>query len=123
MSGFRFGDVSMTDSILTLACILTIRLAVVWSCTVSLRSLAKQVELSTVANKTATCPCALTLTNFDKDSRFGTLLRSMAGDDVKWPLNLETQPAWAAYSPEQLVYLTPDAADVLTELDPAKVIC
>ena len=88
----------------------------------SLRSLAKQIELSTVANKTAMCPCALTLTNFDKDSRVGTLLRSMAGKDMKWPLNFEAQPAWAAYSPEQLVYLTPDAADVLTELDPTKVI-
>lgn len=86
-----------------------------------LRSLAKQIELSTVANKTAMCPCALTLTNFDKDSRVGTLLRSMAGKDMKWPINFEAQPAWAAYSPEQLVYLTPDAADVLTELDPTKV--
>jgi hypothetical protein len=75
-----------------------------------------------VANKTAACPCALTLSSFEKDSRFGKLLMSMAGDDdVKWPLNVETRPAWAAYSPEQLVYLTPDAPDVLTELDPEKV--
>ena len=99
----------------------TLRLTVV-RLLCSLRSLAKQIELSTVANKTATCPCALTLTNFDKDSRVGTLLLSMAGNDIKWPLNLETQPAWAAYSPEQLVYLSPDASDVLTELDPTKVI-
>lgn len=85
------------------------------------RSLAKQVELSTVANKTASCPVALTITSFEETSRFGQLLQGMARQ--KWPLNIETKPAWEAYRPEQLVYLTPDAPNVLTELDPEKVYC
>ena len=85
------------------------------------RSLAKQVELSTVANKNATCPVALTITSFEETSRFGQLLQGMA--QQKWPLNIETQPAWEAYGPEQIVYLTPDAPNVLTELDPEKVYC
>ena len=72
-----------------------------------------------VANKTAARPCALTLTRFDETSRAGALLLEKGGGS--WPLNFEHRAAWEAYDPSSLVYLSPDATDVLTELDPNKV--
>lgn len=85
------------------------------------RSLFKQIDLSTVANKRAARPLALTLTNFEPESRIGKLLASARAD--KWPVLLEGRQAWEVYPCENVVYLSPDATDVLTELDPGKIYC
>lgn len=83
------------------------------------RSMAKQLEYSVVANKRAVKPMALTFCSWQGDiSEFAGV---MGGD--RWPVNRELRAVHEAYPAEQLVVLSPDGEEPLMELDPSKIYC
>mmetsp|Transcript_27296 Transcript_27296/g.70832 ORF Transcript_27296/g.70832 Transcript_27296/m.70832 type:complete len:360 (-) Transcript_27296:26-1105(-) len=83
------------------------------------RSMAKQLEYSVVANKRAAKPMALTFCSWEGD--LAEFAGTMGGE--RWPVNREMKPVTEAFPAEQLVVLSPDGEAPLLELDPDKVYC
>mmetsp|Transcript_20657 Transcript_20657/g.57354 ORF Transcript_20657/g.57354 Transcript_20657/m.57354 type:complete len:320 (-) Transcript_20657:158-1117(-) len=83
------------------------------------RSMAKQLEYSVVVNKRSEKPLALTFCSWRGD--IASFCGKMGGGS--WPVNRMEENVLEAFSADQLVVLSPDGPETLSELDPSKVYC
>lgn len=89
---------------------------------IEIKSLVNQLEYSYGVNKRSTRPVALTLTNLGSASNyFSSMFSKRKGH--KWQVNLETKPLWELYSPDDIIYLSPDSNIPMKNIDNSKVYC
>ena len=84
-------------------------------------SLARQLTRCWGLNRRAAAPCALHLTGMGSCPIECLPRNGGRLDHLSWKVGVHEEDVSEAFRVEDLVFLSPDASEVLTELDPAKV--